>query len=297
MVMLRYRTLLKKSARNHTDNSIMKKSPSNTQLEHWKSRSPARRMAEVPHEIKEALNEGWIESKNLVEWLCVDRKRLANQIAMKFGFEKSFIQRLALLPDAKALKLSLAIGTLLADYITLGDPCFQRLNTHCSDVVREWTAVLIGATNSISFQKRLAWVKPLADDENAGVREVAWIALRNCVKADLETAIACLVPWTGSRRERLRRYASEITRPCGVWAAHIPLLKLNPEMALPILEPLRADSSKYVRDSVANWLNDASKSRGPWVHEIAKRWTIESDCAETALIVKRALRTLRKNPA
>ena len=135
----------------------------------------------------------------------------------------------------------------------------------------------------------------MADDENPGVREVAWIALRNRVIGELDTAIDCLVPWTGSRRERLRRYASEITRPCGVWAAHIPRLKETPEIGLPILEPIRADESKYVRDSVANWLNDASKTRGPWVREVASRWAKESACLETELILKRALRTLKKS--
>jgi 3-methyladenine DNA glycosylase AlkC len=272
----------------------MMNSPSNEQLDAWKARLPARRVAEVPTEIKEALNRGWIESKNLVEWLGVDRKLLARRTAQELGLEKSFQQQLAKLPDVPALKQSFAIGRLLADSVALGDSSFQRLSTHPSDIVREWSAILIGAIESIPLKRKLAWIKPLADDENPGVREVAWISLRNQVIAELDDAINCLVPWTGSRRERLRRYASEITRPRGVWAAHIPRLKNLPELGLPILEPLRADSSKYVRDSVANWLNDASKTCGPWVQEVAARWTRESNCSETALILKRALRSIRK---
>ena len=272
----------------------MPKQPSSSQLDIWNTRVPARRMAEVPQEIREALNQGWIESKNLVEWLGVDRIQLAKQVASQLGLDKRVIENLGKLPDAKALKRSIAIGTLLAESVSLGDPIFQNLSTHRSDIVREWSAVLIGAKDNVVLKKRLAWVKPLADDENPGVREIAWIALRNRIIAELETAIGALVPWTGSRRERLRRYASEITRPCGVWAAHAPQLKLTPEIGLPILEPLRADTSKYVRDSVANWLNDASKTRGPWVQEITKRWAKESPSPETEMIIKRALRTLRK---
>lgn len=274
--------------------STMTKKPSADQLARWTSRAPARRMVEIPDEIREALTSGWIESKNLVEWLCVDRLELFKHLAGELNLEKSVVQQIAKLPKASALKQSLAIGTLLAQSTSLGDPVFHSMTVHPSDIVRECSAALIGAKEGISLKKRFSWVKQLADDENPGVREIAWIAVRNRVIAELDVAIECLIPWTGSRRERLRRYASEITRPCGVWAAHIPRLKASPELGLPILEPLRADPSKYVRDSVANWLNDASKTHGPWVEKVTARWIKESRCDETDAIVKRALRTLRK---
>ena len=272
----------------------MLKAPTSEQLANWLSRKPARRMSEIPSDVQVALDRGWIESKNLVEWLSVDRLKLANEIVRDLELPKEVDRQLAKLPKLLALKQSLAIGRLLADSISLGDSHFQSLSTHRSDIVREWSAVLIGAKADVPLKKQLAWIKPLADDENPGVREIAWIALRNRVIAELESAIDCLIPWTGSRRERLRRFASEITRPRGVWAAHIPQLKITPELGLPILEPLRADSSKYVRDSVANWLNDASKTSRPWVLKITDRWTRESPHEETSLIVKRALRTIRK---
>ena len=275
----------------------MNQPPSSSQIEAWTSRSPARRMSEVPIEIREALDSGWIESKNLVEWLGINRIQLAKQLARELDLDKTVEEQLSAMSDKKALKQSFAIGTLFAESISLGDSSFKSLTTHCSDVVREWSAVLIGAKIDVPLKKKLAWVKPLADDENSGVREVAWISLRGSIIAELETAIACLVPWTGSRRENLRRYASEITRPRGVWAAHISQLKITPELGLPILEPLRADPSQYVRNSVANWLNDASKTHGPWVESIAGRWKKESPCGETESILKRALRTLRKTKA
>ena len=57
---------------------------------------------------------------------------------------------------------------------------------------------------------------------------------------------------------------------------------------------MRSDPSRYVQNAVANWLNDASKSRPDWVQVITARWTEESPTRETAYIVNRGLRTLRK---
>jgi len=81
-------------------------------------------------------------------------------------------------------------------------------------------------------------------------------------------------------------------RPRGVWAAHIPALKERPELGETILHPLHTDPSNYVQDSVANWINDAAKTRPDWAIELCGRWAAESDSAATARIVKRALRSV-----
>lgn len=90
----------------------------------------------------------------------------------------------------------------------------------------------------------------------------------------------------------MRRFASEALRPRGVWAAHIPALKQQPELGEPILHPLRADPSQYVQDSVANWINDAAKTRPDWAIELCAQWAAESDSAATTRIMKRALRSV-----
>ena len=123
------------------------------------------------------------------------------------------------------------------------------------------------------------------------------MAARPVLVADLDTSILILAGWTGDSSERLRRFASKALRPRGVWAAHIGVLKEEPERGEPILTPLRADTSRYVQDSVANWINDAAKTRPDWAFDLCHRWAEDGDSPATARIVARALRSVDRGPA
>jgi 3-methyladenine DNA glycosylase AlkC len=118
--------------------------------------------------------------------------------------------------------------------------------------------------------------------------------VRDEVIGDLDTALDLLQAWVRDADENIRRFASELTRPKGVWCAPIRALQGEPQQALHLLEPLRADPSRYVQNSVANWLNDASKTQGPWVESVCGRWLAESPCDATRYIVRRARRTIDK---
>ncbi|MBX9633388.1 MAG: DNA alkylation repair protein, partial [Magnetospirillum sp.] len=135
---------------------------------------------------------------------------------------------------------------------------------------------------------RLTLIRPLADDRHFGVREWAWLGIRAHVVADPMAALTLLAPWTAEASPYLRRFASEATRPRGVWCSHIGLLRTDPLPGLKVLEPLKADSERYVQDSVANWLNDAGKDHADWVRGLCTGWS----GAASPYIIKRALRNL-----
>ncbi|MFN7844075.1 MAG: DNA alkylation repair protein [Pirellula sp.] len=263
------------------------------------NRKPARRMSEVPDAVKRELTAGTVETKNLVEWLVVDR------FSLLMNLEKGNVLHLSgnglnelqeELHPLAALKQSQRIGQFLSEHMKVGDANWKLLAAHTSDVVREWMAIIVGLSD-LKFSRKLAWIKPFADADNAGLREMAWISLRRDVISEPVACIESLIPWTGSRNERLRRYACEITRPCGVWAPYCPVLRKTPELAIELLEPLMSDDSKYVRDSVGNWLNDASKTTPDWVKQTIQRWLDKSDTAETKYIVRKGMRTLLKKEA
>jgi 3-methyladenine DNA glycosylase AlkC len=111
-------------------------------------------------------------------------------------------------------------------------------------------------------------------------------------------AIARLIGWVSEPDANLRRFAIEIARSRGVWAKHIAQLRAEPWHGLPLLEPCRHDESRYVQDSVANWLNDAARSRPDRVREVCLEWLQDGpDNSACCYIVKRAQRNLSGDKA
>lgn len=252
-------------------------------------RKGARRMADVDAKTLKALNAGEIESATLAEILSVDFAALARVVSPEAA---------ARLPRALAggegglgitRRMEMVADALIGVH---GLEAVEMCIGHRSDSVRGWAAYAIGRAEGLTLKRRLAMIRALADDPNSGVREWAWIGVRPRVAAELDQAFELLAPWTSAKSANIRRYASEITRPRGVWCAHLDVLKADPSPGLRLLEPLRTDGTKYVQDSVANWLNDASKSRPEWVKKVCARWTKESPTRETERICRRAMRTM-----
>lgn len=124
-------------------------------------------------------------------------------------------------------------------------------------------------------------------------RLTAEFAIRRFLAADLDRALANILPWTRSPDEHVRRLASEGTRPFLPWAVRVAALTSSPDKAVPILDALRTDPSEYVRRSVANHLNDLSRQNPSLVAQTAGLWLTEPD-ENTAWVVRHGLRTLIK---
>ncbi len=250
-------------------------------------RKGATRVADVPPAVLRRLNAGEIESVTLAELLAMDLGKV-----LKAVVPSSSASDVSRLREGGIVQRMAAGGAVLME--RLGPDAAERFAGHPSDVVRAWAAYAIGLDPKGGLGRRLRRVRPLADDPNAGVREWAWMAVRPHIATEVDEAVALLTPWTTEASPNLRRFASEATRPRGVWCAHIHDLRDSPQRGLPILEPLRADPHKYVQNSVANWLNDAGKSHPDWLLELCKRWRRQSPGEATEKIVKRATRNLRK---
>ena len=240
----------------------------------------------IPAQVLRQLNDGVLETASLAEGLAIDFDQLLQAAAPELTARERATIRAA---DGVTKRMR-QVGELLAEKFGLAG--VERFASHRSDTVRGWAAYSIAATPRLSLRQRLSHIRPLADDHHFGVREWAWCALRVTVAADVPAALALLEHWAGESSANLRRFASEITRPRGVWCAHLPELKAKPQLGLSLLEPLRSDESKYVRDSVGNWLNDAAKSQPDWVRRLCQQWRQRSPTRETAYIIKRALRSL-----
>ena len=260
-------------------------------------RKGARTIKDIPKDILEELNRGKIETVNLPEWAAVDRKILLENVLNQCDrkqYLQPVLEKIEQIKKQTVNTITQAIGAGLYEQINIhtDSKFLLAVSTHSSDLVRTWAAYIVGENNTLNIEQMLQQVQMFAADRHFGVREEAWCAVRNSIIKNLHESIVILSEWAKDKDENIRRFASEATRPRGVWCEQIKELKQNPELGLPILEPLKSDVSNYVQNSVGNWLNDASKSQPDFVKELCMRWEKESDTKETKYIIKRALRTI-----
>lgn len=111
-------------------------------------------------------------------------------------------------------------------------------------------------------------------------------------------AIEKMKLWSKDSNEHVRRLSSEGMRPFLPWAERLNFVLENPQANFEILENLKYDTSKYVRKSVANHLNDLSKFLPEEVVNTCQSWLIENQRKKekvSSSMIKHGLRTLLKN--
>lgn len=118
-------------------------------------------------------------------------------------------------------------------------------------------------------------------------------AIRPFLRDHWDVAYVQLASFAGHEDERVRRLASEGTRPRLPWAARVPRLIDDPQPGIALITRLRRDPSEAVRRSVANHLNDVAKDHPDLVVAVARSWLAEQPAVDRKMMAH-ALRTLVK---
>lgn len=265
------------------------------------NRKGARKASDIPNEVLTLLNQGKIESVNLTEWQAVSHISLVKNVLPSMGLEEKLefllteIEKQKVETGMKAIRLigSLLDTAMIDESAAKKEDLIKLCSHHVSDSVRCWAAFM-NKDNDYSLEERLLYIRSFAADHHFGVREIAWMSIREDLSANLGNSVDLLTEWAKSEDENIRRFSLESIRPRGVWTKHIEILKEEPNIALPILNLLKSDPSKYVQDSVGNWLNDASKTQPEWVRNLCDEWQKDSPSKETDRIIKKAQRTIVK---
>lgn len=120
----------------------------------------------------------------------------------------------------------------------------------------------------------------------------AEFAIRPFLRDFPKRTLAQCLHWTKHSNQHVRRLASEGTRPVLPWGMKLPELGADPNLSLPILDALKDDTSAYVRQSIANHINDHSKQHPDWVCDLVQSWW-KTDKPRQRLL-KHGCRTLLK---
>jgi len=123
-------------------------------------------------------------------------------------------------------------------------------------------------------------------------RFTAEFCIRPFLRDDSARVLDYLNDWVSDPSEHVRRLVSEGTRPFLPWGLGVPTLSEHRDSILALLDQLKCDDSQYVRRSVANHLNDLSRTDADRVTTLCSEWLIQSE--SHLPLIRHALRTLVK---
>lgn len=227
-------------------------------------RELARRIQAVYHPFQE---EDFVRSVMDETWESLELKARMRQIAVNLG---------NYLPSG----YEQALGVL--DQVAAGYP----------EGFNDFTLMCFPDFVEVYGQDERHWDLSMAALERYTVFSSSEFAVRPFIIRHEARMMEQMSVWARHASEHVRRLASEGCRPRLPWGQSLPRFKKDPSPVLGILEQLKADPSLYVRKSVANNLNDISKTHPELVAGIAKDWYGRD--TRTDWIVKHGCRTLLK---
>ena len=117
--------------------------------------------------------------------------------------------------------------------------------------------------------------------------------LRVFLEVDYNKTMKLLKKWCSDKSPHVRRLVSEGTRPRLPLAGRIKRFQKDPRPVIDLLNRLVADSSLYVRRSVANNINDIVKDHPDIAIKTLKKWS-QSKNPQIQWLIRHASRTLIK---
>jgi 3-methyladenine DNA glycosylase AlkC len=216
--------------------------------------------------------------------------------------------------DAEAFAVSAAAGLDALELMARSTQIAQALSEHLPEAFEEAAAILtasMGAPDEAGglegmggfvHMPLLEWVALAGIDEPEAALDAleqmttrfsAEFAIRPFIVRHQEVTMARMEEWSRHDDWRVRRLASEGSRPRLPWGIRLKAFVEDPTPTLEILERLVEDEELIVRRSVANHLNDVSKDHEDLAAEVARGWW-DRGSDEARWAAKHALRTLVK---
>lgn len=190
---------------------------------------------------------------------------------------------------ARVRKISLNLGEYLPQN-------YREAVSILDKIVMNWSSGFFGIIFpdfiEVYGQANIDWDFSVGALERYTPYSSSEFAVRPFIVNDEKRMMDQMYIWSRHENEHVRRLASEGCRPQLPWGQALVRYKKDPSPILPILEQLKNDSSLYVRKSVANNLNDISKTHPDLVTKLAREWYGSSEY--TDWIVKHGCRTLLK---
>lgn len=234
----------------------------------------------VPKETREQNSLGALESL-LRDRAAGNWSGLANSVSEAGYFEASMQEQFDVMVN---VCLSRA---------TSPESLIESLASSNVERLRGAAPVAVLVSFGSDLDRLLPWLLKTAQLDGTWPREMSCGVLhRQFVEHGVSVVLPRVRRWTELPHEGARRVVTEAIRPRLMMAPHISELKSDPSPLKGLLAPLIGDPSKYVRNSVANCLNDVSKDNPDTVVSWIRGWWKPDLNADAVWVLNRGLRTL-----